>query len=92
MGRWCYGKGNFVEAKKHFTIASERSDKEAQYCLAELYRTGLGVEQDFEKAMQLYLQSAAQGHKGAQEILNKIRRECNNLPQRMGCKQALFLH
>jgi len=47
-----------------------------QYSLGSLYYRGLGVEQDYQAALELYSKSAAQGNAYADYELAKMYRPC----------------
>ncbi len=49
--------------------AAEAGEAEYAYRLAETYRRGIGVPQDYARAAELYRQAADQGHPGAQNAL-----------------------
>ena len=44
-----------------YTILAEQGDASAQFNLGYCYKNGLGVEQDYEKAVEWYTKSAEQG-------------------------------
>ena len=54
------------------TPLAEKGDTKAQYELANMYMDGRGVEQDFNRAIQLYELSANQGLADAQHYLGVI--------------------
>ena len=47
------------KAAQYLILASEEGSAEAQFELAKLYETGLGVEQDIDRALELYELSAS---------------------------------
>lgn len=49
------------EAVRHLTRAADAGDPEALFELARLYEQGVGVEQDVDKALELYRNSADAG-------------------------------
>ena len=51
---------------------AREGDPDAQYELAYLYENGLGVPKDETKALELYQQSADQGHPAAQANLDAM--------------------
>lgn len=54
--------GNYGSAARHFTRAVRAGDADAMNNLGMLYLQGQGVEQDRDRAMQLFRQAAEQGH------------------------------
>ena len=48
------------------------SNPQAQYALAEAYRTGRGVKVSPELAKSLYEKATAQGHEGAKTVLTQM--------------------
>jgi len=60
------------EAVKFLNRASERGSAEAQFELAQLYEVGLGVEQDLERALELYMLAAEQEYPDALNDLGFI--------------------
>jgi TPR repeat protein/Flp pilus assembly protein TadD len=54
---------------------AEKGDPAAEYQLAESYRTGFPLEQDTQKALDLYTRSAAQGDADAQFRLGELYEE-----------------
>jgi len=49
---------NYEEASKWFRLAADQGSLGSILTLAGLYHNGLGVELDFERAMELYLQGS----------------------------------
>ncbi len=73
----CYYDGIYYEQSYEnagicYNKASEMGDSWAQYLLANMYMIGKGVSQDINKAINLYTDSAKQGHKNAQFNLGLI--------------------
>ncbi|MCE3239312.1 MAG: hypothetical protein K0R24_2293, partial [Gammaproteobacteria bacterium] len=60
---------------------SSAEDAEQSYNLAQKYHHGLGVPQDYEKAMKEYEKAAAQGNHWAQTNLGDIYRDGLGVPQ-----------
>ena len=56
MGRGV--KKDFFKAVEWYSIAAERGDSWSQNDLANCYLDGLGVEQNYDKAIDLFLKSA----------------------------------
>jgi uncharacterized protein len=52
---------NYLEAKKWLNIAAEYGNPAARNDLAYIYYNGLGGEQDFKRALDLYRKAALQG-------------------------------
>ncbi len=64
--------GSSVADLEQLRTMAEKGDPDAQYRLAEKYRIGFPVEQDYAQAIELYSRSAGQGHSGAQYALAHI--------------------
>ena len=56
---------------KLYQEAADREDAEGQYRLACCCEKGVGIKRDPEKARELYLLAADQGHEKAREALKK---------------------
>ncbi|CAO3657151.1 unnamed protein product [Mucor hiemalis] len=52
--------------------AKEFNHTESQFCLADMYEQGSGVEVDFEQAVVWYKQASQKGHNGAQNNLGYL--------------------
>ncbi|HEX9767607.1 MAG TPA: tetratricopeptide repeat protein, partial [Kiloniellales bacterium] len=63
---------------------AEKGDPDAQYQLAERYRIGFPVEQDFDKALELYKLSAGQGFASSQFRLGELYEEGEILERDLG--------
>jgi len=87
VGLWSYAVPPFAQAQpsdaaearreataqlEQLHAMAEQGDPDAQYQLAEHYRTGFPVEQDPEKALELYTHSARQGDPDAQFRLGEL--------------------
>ncbi|GHT37028.1 hypothetical protein AGMMS49574_29470 [Bacteroidia bacterium] len=78
LGWMCeYGQGlekeNYQEAVTWYTKAAKQGHAGAQFCLAEMYKSGCGVAQDYPKALEWYHKAADQGDKDAIAALKKFR-------------------
>ena len=62
-------KAPYNEGFKRFTISAESGNAEAQYCLGERYRIGLGATKDPVQALAWFLKAAEQEHVEAQTTL-----------------------
>lgn len=60
---------------------------EAQHKLAQLYFSGNGIEQNFQKAIEWYNKAAEQGHADSRNSLGMI--YANGMGADIDCKQAL---
>jgi hypothetical protein len=58
-------KQNYKEAAKFWEMASSHGEPKGTYKLAGLYRKGLGVTQDVDKAVELYKKAADLGNNDA---------------------------
>lgn len=56
----------------HIYSLALKGNADAQYALGEKYFWGQGVNKDYIKAIVWYKQAAAQGHRNAQDIINKL--------------------
>lgn len=63
---------DYQEEAELFVRANEEEDIQAQFSLGARYEDGLGVPQDFEKAVYWYEKAAEQGHDLAQHSLGSI--------------------
>lgn len=73
LGTYWLGKKNYEKAVKYIEKTATAGDEESQFRLAELYRLGLGVKQNPEKAIELYTLAAVQGNKDAILRLSQLR-------------------
>ena len=64
--------GDYMAAYHELMPLAEQGDAKAQYSLAFLYDTGLGIGVDYEKAAEWYRKSADQGEPNAQHNLAVI--------------------
>jgi len=68
-GRRLYFEGDYEAAKSVWEPLAEAGDARALYNMATLYRRGLGVDRDQERAWDLLRQSAEKGFAEAQYLL-----------------------
>ena len=66
QGLQAFDGGDYAQAAAHWRPLAEHGDALAQVALAELYLSGLGVEQDDIYAVELLRRAALQGHGLAQ--------------------------
>lgn len=64
-----YAKGKFTEAAEQFAILSDEGNKQAQFQLGNLCRTGNGTPKDLPRALLLYRKAAEAGLSMAQHNL-----------------------
>jgi len=69
VGTECYKAGDYYKARKYWTRAAELGDIEAHYRLGCMYRAGVGVEKDEEKAAGHWEKAAIGGHPQARHNL-----------------------
>ena len=79
LGR-CYelswGTGiDYGKAAHHYRIAAEKGLDWAQYNLAHMLLSGVGVAQDRDQAFHWYSQAAAQGHVRAMSLVGRCHEE-----------------
>ncbi len=67
--------GSSVADLEQLRTMAEKGDPDAQYRLAEKYRIGYPVEQDYAQALELYTRSAGQGHAASQFRLGELYEE-----------------
>lgn len=65
-------KEKYLQAKEYFEKAVHQESAEAMNELGELFYYGLGVEEDYEKAIDLFRQSAQKGYQFAIDNLNNL--------------------
>ncbi len=65
-GKKAAARGDYATALEIWRPRAEQGDADAQYNLGHLYRQGLGVPQDLERAASWYAKSAGQGVPNAQ--------------------------
>ena len=58
-----------IEVVRLWRGAAEQGHLYAQYCLANMYYKGQGVELDYAKAMELWQKAAEQGNADSQDSL-----------------------
>ena len=63
---------NYNHAFGYYTIAAVKGDKKAQYQLGQMYLSGRGVPQDYQKSLTWIARAANQGYVLAQIELAKI--------------------
>ena len=71
-GTRSFDRGNFVAAFKAWLPLAQDGDPAAQRNIAHLYRNGLGVAQDFERAFSWYHRAAELGLSRAQANLAEM--------------------
>lgn len=64
---------NYEDAIFYLTKCSENNNSHAQYELGRLYKEGLGVEEDKDKAKKYLMESYKHGFKKSGELLREIR-------------------
>ena len=73
-----YGRGvekSYEKAKEYYEPAAHLGCAQAQFNLGCLYANGVGVEQDLIKARELTAKAAAQGHDGAINALQLLKKK-----------------
>ncbi len=68
-GLAAYQRGDFPSAYREWRDAAEQGVAQAQYRLADLYESGLGVNRDFLEASKWYRRAARQGHTISQHMV-----------------------
>lgn len=67
-----YENGYYDEAIKCFKQAAELGNKEAMFALGFAYIQGIGVEEDYQKGIQLVKKAAIKGNVYAQDALDEM--------------------
>lgn len=73
--------GDYETAYEEFMPLAEQGNIRAQYNIALMYDSGLGVTLDYNEAVKWYLKAAEQGLPGAQHNLGVIYAGGKNIPQ-----------
>lgn len=69
------GDDPYVKLFKVQEQMAAKGDPQAEFYLGEMYESGLGTQQDLDKAIDLYRRSAAKGNPLAKRKLEEIARE-----------------
>ncbi|WP_162913370.1 tetratricopeptide repeat protein [Rhodospirillaceae bacterium SYSU D60014] len=80
-GKAAYRRGEYSAALGALLPAAEAGDRDAQYCVATLYRDGKGTPQDEDRAIHWYRKAAERGHAEAQFELGRAYDEGTVVPQ-----------
>jgi TPR repeat protein len=70
--RIAHSRGNYATALREYRLLAEQDVPAAQVSLAEMYRSGQGVQQDYKEAVKWYRKAAEQGDAGAQKNLGYL--------------------
>ena len=76
-----YNAGDYATALQEWTPLAEAGDEVAQYNLAWMYDSGLGVPQDYKEAAKWYQLAADQGDADAQINLGFMYKNGEGVPQ-----------
>jgi hypothetical protein len=76
-----YEAGDYVAARQAWLALASRGDPAAERNIAHLYRNGLGVPQDFDKAAEWYRRAAEKGLVRAQANLGNMYLRGQGVPQ-----------
>lgn len=71
-----HGEGvekDFEKALKWFLLSAQQGDADAQYSLGFMYGRGEGTVKDRAASLEWFQKAASSGHKGALELLEKMR-------------------
>ena len=71
---------DYAQAVNHLQPLATAGSPEAQYRLASLYRAGKGVDQDLDKASELFHQSAMVGYADSQYALGQLVEKADSSP------------
>lgn len=83
-------QGRFAAAAPYYRMAAENDQAEAQYVLATMYRTGRGVPQDIDEAVNWYRRAADAGYMLAQFTLGNIYMKGDGVPQDVPAALLLY--
>ena len=83
-------KGDYQTAFKEWKPLAEQGDVDAQYNLAQMYRNGQGVPQNYTQAVTWYKKAAEQGHVSAQLNLGIMYGTGRGIPQNYKIAYILF--
>jgi uncharacterized protein len=94
LGR-CHENGwgteiNYPLAAQHYRIAAEKGLDWAQYNLAHMLLSGVGVAQDREQAFHWYNQAANQGHVRAMNLVGRCHEEGWATPKDLVAAQGWY--
>lgn len=67
-----YARGDYAAAADQWRVYAAQGSAEALFNLGQLYRQGLGVDKDAEKAEVYYTRAAERGHAAAQSNLGTM--------------------
>jgi ankyrin repeat protein len=81
-------KRKYGAAIKLLTTLAKSGDARAQFKLGSMYRVGLGVESDPQKAKFWFAKAAAQGHAAAQSVLDRLQVSVPATPKNIGSVTA----
>ena len=83
-------EGRMAAAAPHYREAAENGHVEAQFVLATMYRTGRGMPQDMDQAVQWYGRSAEGGYPMAQFTLGNMYLNGDGVPRNLPAAIRLF--
>ncbi len=81
-GKAAYKRGDYATALRELRPLAKQGSPKAQLFLGHMYRYGLGVPQDYAKALLWYrMADGRQGHGGAQYNLGLLHEKGRGVPQ-----------
>lgn len=90
-GKAAYDRGDYETAYRAWLPLAERGDRDAQFELGWLYRSGQGVQQDYDIAIEWLGKSARQGEVQALTALAYMYNNARGLPEDKGKAECLYL-
>jgi len=67
-----YRSGNYAQALKDLSAAAESGSAEAEQLLGHMYYMGVGVAQDFDKALEWHKKAASKGETESQYVIGTM--------------------
>lgn len=83
-------RGDYQTARALWMPLAKNGHAAAQYNLGALYANGLGVEQDYSKALRWFNASAEQGNPMGMFYLGMLYADGNGTPQNLGAAYVWF--
>lgn len=71
-GRAAIARGDYAAAGAEFEAAAKTGNREAMAALGSMFAEGLGVERDYNRALEWYLKAAEAGHVAAQSVAARM--------------------
>ena len=72
-----YHSGDYEKALREFLPLAEQGHADAQTSLGIMYVLGIGVSEDYVKALMWFSLAKAEGHEGAAKSLDLVKEQMN---------------